>query len=86
MNLENVRLEYERGVRSLKAAHLLLHENLFEDAVSRSYYAVMHTAKAVLLYHDIIAESHAALRRLFGHVLIRSERIEKEWAQILADE
>lgn len=85
MKPENIRLEFERGIKALKAADILLQESLFEDAVSRSYYAVMHTAKAVLLYHDTIAESHAALRRLFGNVLIRPERIEKEWAQILAN-
>jgi len=36
--------------------------------------------------HDQIAESHAAIRRHFGSVLVRNGRIEKEWAGILAKE
>ena len=63
----------------------ILHANdLFEDTVSRSYYAVMHAAKAALLVHDVIAESHAAVRRLFGSVLVRPDLIE-EWASVLAE-
>ena len=44
MNRENVRLEYGRGVTSLEAAHLLLHETLFEDAVSppRQHHSLEH--------------------------------------------
>jgi uncharacterized protein (UPF0332 family) len=44
----------------------------------------MHAAKAALLVHDIIAESHAAVRRLFGQVLVVAAGVEREWAQILA--
>ena len=46
----------------------------------------MHAAKVTLLAHDIIAESHAAVRRLFGQVLVVAEGMEREWAQILARE
>lgn len=49
-----------------------------------AYYALMHAAKAALLMHDVIAESHAAVRRLFGQVLMIAEGLEREWAQILA--
>jgi uncharacterized protein (UPF0332 family) len=44
----------------------------------------MHAAKAALLVHDVIAESHAAVRRLFGQVLVMAAGVEREWAQILA--
>jgi len=62
----------------------LQQHGLVEDAISRAYYAIMHAAKAALLVHDVIAESHAAVRRLFGHVLVMAEGMEREWAQILA--
>ena len=55
-----------------------------EDAISRAYYATIHAAKAALLVHDVIAESHAAVRQLFGQVLVVAEGVEREWAQILA--
>ncbi|MGH9425415.1 MAG: HEPN domain-containing protein [Terriglobia bacterium] len=86
MNPKNVLAEFTRAQKSLQAAKLLHADGLFEDAVSRAYYAVMHSAKAALLVHDQVSESHAAIRRLFGSVLVRSGRIEKQWATILARE
>ena len=86
MNPEDVRAEFGRAEESLRAARLLQGEALFGDAISRSYYAVMHAARAALLVHDMITESHAAVRRLFGDILVRRGLIEKRWADILARE
>lgn len=86
MKTENVLEEFNRATKSLASARLLLSARLFEDAVSRSYYAVMHAAKASLLVHEVIADSHTKVRRLFGSVLVRPGLIEKEWAAILARE
>ena len=83
MRTENVLDEFARAKKSLAAARLLLSSSLFEDAVSRSYYAVMHATKAALLVHDVIADSHARVRRLFGSVLVRPSLVEKEWAAVL---
>lgn len=79
MNHENIVSEFNRSLKSLQAAQILMKEDLYEDAVSRGYYAVMHAAKAALFYHNTLAESHAALRRLFGKILVNSGHIEKEW-------
>ena len=40
--------ELERARESLLGAKILLENNLFADSVSRSYYAVLHSAKAAL--------------------------------------
>lgn len=85
MNPDNVLAEFERAKGALQAARNLPEDRLYEDAVSRSYYAVMHAAKAALLVHDAIAESHAAVGRLFGSVLVRPGLIEAEWADVLAE-
>ena len=84
MRLHQIQAEWSRAQRALQAAALLQQHGLTEDAISRAYYATMHAAKAALLVHDIIAESHAAVRRLFGQVLVVAEGVEREWAQILA--
>ncbi|MCZ7624456.1 MAG: hypothetical protein C3F12_07820 [Candidatus Methylomirabilota bacterium] len=86
MNPDNILAEFERAKRALQAARNLYEDGLYEDAVSRSYYAVMHAAKAALLFHDAVAESHAAVGRLFGSVLVRPGIIEAEWADVLARE
>jgi len=71
-------------LRAHGAAKTLLETGFYEDAVSRPYYAVLHAAKAALLTRDIAAESHAAVRRLFGKELVQPGVLEKEWALILA--
>lgn len=86
MNPRYVRTELERAAQALRAAQLLRREELFADAVSRAYYAVMHASRAALLAHDAIAESHSAVRRLFGDVLVRPGLIERKWASILSTE
>ena len=67
---EHARAEMDRARRSLRGAWLLHAEGLHEDAISRSYYASLHAAKAALLAAGITAESHAAVRRLFGKELV----------------
>ena len=86
MNTEHVFEELERSRQALKAAQTLEGAGLYADAVSRAYYAVMHAARATLLFHDEITESHAALRNRFGAVLVRPGLIEREWARVLAVE
>jgi len=81
-----VQAEWKRALRAQGAAETLLRAGFYEDAVSRAYYAVFHAAKAALLARDIIAESHAAVRRLLGKELVKQGLLEKEWAMILAQE
>jgi uncharacterized protein (UPF0332 family) len=86
VNTENVLEEVDRAKKSLSSARLLLSAGLLEDSISRSYYAVMHAAKAALLVHDVIADSHSKVRRLFCSVLVRGGLIEREWADVLGRE
>ena len=86
MNSEHVLAELRRGRTALEAARLLSRAGLYADATSRAYYAAMHAARAALLFHDEVTESHAALRNRFGAVLVRPGRMEREWARILATE
>lgn len=72
--------EWQHARRSLRAAELLLREDCFEDAVSRAYYASLHAAKAALHLRGVAADSHAAVKRMFGLHLVRSGEIETEWS------
>jgi uncharacterized protein (UPF0332 family) len=84
MRQHQVQAEWKRAQKVLRAAELLQQHGLAEDAISRAYYAAMHAAKAARLVHDVIAESPAAVRRLYGQVLVMAAGVEREWAQILA--
>lgn len=72
MNRRLVLAEWRRAARSLGAAASCVRDGFFADAVSRSYYAIMHAAKAALTANGVAAESHSAVRRLFGQHLVQT--------------
>ena len=81
-----IEAQWSRALKAMRAAEALQKQQLWEDAVSRAYYAVMHAARAALLVHDVTAQSHTAIRRRFGQVLVASGEVDKEWAIVLARE
>lgn len=78
--------ELTRAKKALLAAKTLLENQLYEDCVSRAYYAVMHAAKAALAIEDVEPQSHHAVRRMFGLYLVKTGKIEREFARILTAE
>ncbi len=83
---EEIRKEITRGRKSLKSAQKLFEEHLFEDAISRAYYAVLHSARAVLLAENVKVDSHEAVKRLFGKYLIKTGKIDTRFSKILREE
>ncbi|TVM03083.1 MAG: hypothetical protein CV087_06875 [Candidatus Brocadia sp. WS118] len=83
---EEIRREIERSKKALVAAQKLFEEGLFEDAISRSYYSVLHAAKAVLLGEQVIVDSHEAVKRLFGMHLVKTGKIDAKFSKILREE
>jgi len=78
--------ELARAKKSLRAAETLRDHELNEDAVSRAYYAVLHAAKAALATIDLYPDSHQSVRQMFGLHLVKTGRIEREYATILTAE
>ena len=78
--------ELTRAKKALLAAKTLLENQLYEDCVSRAYYAVLHAAKAALTTVGVEPESHHAVRRLFGLHLVKTGTVEKDFAKILTAE
>jgi len=75
--------ELNRAKKALLAAKTLLENQLYEDCVSRAYYAVLHAAKAALVEVGVAPQSHQGVRRMFGLHLIKTGKIEKDFAGIL---
>lgn len=83
---EEIRLEMARAMKSFRAARKLCNEQLYEDAISRSYYAVLHAAKAALLAVGCQVGSHGAAKRLFGEHLVKEGIIDEAYSKILREE
>ncbi len=85
MNRNMILAEWNRARESLRAAETLTRDGLYADAISRAYYSILHAAKAALQVHDIVAESHPAVRRMFGLHLVKPGEIESEWSAYLTE-
>lgn len=78
--------ELTRAKKALLAAKTLLEKDLFEDCVSRAYYAVLHAAKVALALSEVEADTHNRVRSMFGLHLVKTGKIEREFAKILTAE
>ena len=66
-NLNEAQRWLARARRSLKAAETLVEQSLFEDAVSRAYYAMFYAVKALLIKDDLpVSSKHSAVVAAFG--------------------
>jgi uncharacterized protein (UPF0332 family) len=79
MNKALVLAEWRRAAESLGAAGSCRRDGFYADAISRTYYVILHAAKAALQLRDIASESHAAVKRLFGLHLVQTGLVEAEW-------
>jgi len=70
MNKTVVLAEWRRATESLGAAESCRRDGFYADSISRTYYVILHAAKAALQLRDIASESHAAVKRLFGLHLV----------------
>ena len=75
-----IEAELSRARQSLQAAELLCENALYSDSLSRSYYAVLHAARAALLTQGVRVTSHEAVKRLFGLHLIKAGLLSPELA------
>lgn len=76
--------EAARGQDALEEAELLLTASKLAGAVSRSYYAAFHYARAVLLTIGEEPRSHAGLTRLLQGNFVRTGRMAPEVAALLS--
>jgi len=72
-----------KAKRRLDAAHHLLGEGFYEDAVSRAYYSMYFAAKALLLKRDITVKTHKGLLSKFGLEFVDEGVVEKYYGRAL---
>lgn len=68
----NIRDEIARADEALRAAQALLDAGLHADSVSRSYYAALHSLRALLLSRGLEPRSHAGAIHLFNAEFVRA--------------
>lgn len=75
--------EWQRAEDCRQAAHLCRQHGFYADAISRSYYAVLHAAKSALALYDVDPGSHRALSNLFGLHIVQAGLAEGQWGSVI---
>lgn len=79
----NACAEMTRGDEAFRAAEELLRLGLFNDAVSRAYYAAYHWARALLFTQGLESKTHRGVIQLLGLHFVRTHRLPADAATIL---
>ena len=79
---EKIALELKRCDEFLEAAKSMIGGKFYSSAVSRAYYAVLHSARALLLIVDIEPTTHAGAVSMFGLHFVKTKEIEKKYGKI----
>ena len=69
---ENIKAELDRASMALDAATLLFENGFLSDAISRLYYFMLHTIRALLLTIGLEPRSHEGVLRVFGLHFIKT--------------
>lgn len=78
-----VKASLERAEKALKSAKLLEENGELEDAASRAYYAMFHSARALLFSKGVSARTHSGTISLFGEKIVRQGILNEEFADML---
>lgn len=63
---KEIKILLESAENRIKSARILLKKELYRDSISRSYYAFLDSARAILLTKGKLAKTHAGTLTLFG--------------------
>lgn len=86
MDEKKLVMEYlKKAYEKLKAAEILLENDLLPDAVSRAYYAAFTAVRALLLALGEEPKTHRGVQRLFGMLVISKNLLPKEYGRYYAE-
>lgn len=69
--------------RKITAAEKLLQDELYDDAISRAYYAMFLSAEALLLTKDLSAKTHSGVLFLLNEHFVKTGKLEKDYFEML---
>jgi uncharacterized protein (UPF0332 family) len=80
-DLCNYRLQKSRN--DIKAARILFKENLYSQALNRSYYAIFHAVRALFALDEFETRKHSGLISYFNKNYVAEGIFDKEYSKIL---
>lgn len=82
---EEARKLLEKAQRALRAGESLMKAGYEEFAVGRAYYAVFHTAQALLRHKDLRFRKHSSVHAAFGEHFAKTGAMDPKFHRWLLD-
>ena len=73
----------DSAMERLEASRVLIDSGLYQDAVSRAYYAVFQAARAVLATKSLDSKKHSGVISLFNKDFIKTGKLPRDFGKIL---
>ena len=80
----NIREEMDRANEAIRAANLLFENGFIRDAVSKVYYCLLYSIRALLLTEGLEPKSHEGALRLFGLHFIKPGAFEAKESHVFS--
>jgi len=81
---EYIKHRIATAYKTVDAARLLAENGFWNSAVNRLYYALFYAVNALLVNHEIYAQSHSGMKSQFSLNFIKSGKLDKKFGQLLA--
>ncbi len=72
----------DRAEESLKAAELLLKNNMLTSAINRIYYSMFYSVQALLLLQDVSFSKHSQVKGYFNREFIKNGIFSKQFGKL----
>lgn len=82
--LELMQYRLSMAKEKLDSAKLLLDNNMYKDSISRSYYAMFTSVRAILAMDGVDFKKHAGVISYFQREYIKSGILEKKYSKYLS--
>ena len=80
----NIQEEIDRTNEAIRAANLLFENGFLRDAVSKVYYSLLYSIRALLLTEGLEPKSHEGALRLFGLYFVKPGAFEAKDSHIFS--
>ncbi|KZX10005.1 HEPN domain-containing protein [Methanobrevibacter curvatus] len=81
--MDNAKLEFNNAIDAIKDFKIALANKRYKNSINRSYYAVFHAAKALLLKKDILTKKHDSTIQQFGLEYVVNGNFDQKIAKII---
>jgi uncharacterized protein (UPF0332 family) len=80
---EEIELEFKRALETIEDCEVAINNGRYNNSINRSYYAVFHATKALLLKKGIVTESDRGALQFFGKEYIKTGEFNSGISKIL---